>query len=116
MPPKNNRPQNDAQKRVEGALDFNSRRVAAVREYRECEAAKEPNLSDEKAKWKEDREERNKYKKMIEEAKSFSKRCALQRFWHRRRSTRHWRPKGCQNQSDPPSPVVGKYAQSHGSV
>jgi len=45
MPPKNNRPQNDAQKKVEGALDFNSRRIAAVREYRECEAAKEPNLS-----------------------------------------------------------------------
>jgi len=52
MPPKNNRPKNYAQKKVEDALDFSSRRVTVVREYRECEAAKKPNLSDEKAKWK----------------------------------------------------------------
>jgi len=51
-------------------LDFNSRCVAAVREYRECEAAKEPNLSDKKAKRKEVREERNKIqevKKLLKE-------------------------------------------------
>ena len=53
MLPKNNQPQNNAQKKVEGALDFNSRCIAAVHEYRECEAAKEPNLSDKKAKQKE---------------------------------------------------------------
>jgi len=73
MPPKNNRPQNDAQKKVEGALDFNSRRIAAVCQYRECEAAKEPNLSDEKAKRKEVREERNKIQERIEEAKKLLK-------------------------------------------
>ena len=63
MPPKNNRPQNDAQKKVEGELDFSNRHVTAVREYRECEVAKESNLSDKKAKRKEVRERRNKYKK-----------------------------------------------------
>jgi len=42
---------------------FNNRHVTAVREYRECEVAKESNLSDEKAKRKEVREKRNKYKK-----------------------------------------------------
>jgi len=63
MPPRNNRPKNYAQKKVEDALDFSSRHVTVVHEYRECEAAKEPNLSDEKAKWKEVREERNKHKK-----------------------------------------------------
>jgi len=44
-------------------LDFSNRHVTAVREYRECEVAKESNLSDKKAKRKEVRERRNKYKK-----------------------------------------------------
>ena len=79
MPPKDNRPQNDAQKKAEGALDFNSRRIAAVREYRECEAANEPNLSDKRAKWKEVREERNKLQERIEEAKKlFNEMCAAE--------------------------------------
>ena len=47
--------------------------MAAVREYRECEAAKEPNLSDNKAKRKEVREERNKIQERIEEAKKVLK-------------------------------------------
>jgi len=72
-------PQNNAQKKVEGALDFNSRCVAAVREYRECEAAKEPNLSDEKAKRKEVRDERNKIQERIEEVKKlFKEMCAAE--------------------------------------
>ena len=45
VPPKNNWPQNDVQKKVEGTLDFNSRCIAAVHKYQECKAAKEPNLS-----------------------------------------------------------------------
>jgi len=89
MPPKNIRPHSDAQKRIKDALDFNSRRVSAVREYRECKAAKEPNLSDKKAKRKEVGEEKNKIQERIEEAKKLPKEMCAAGFWHGRRSTRH---------------------------
>jgi len=64
------------------------------------------------------RRELAKIEERIEEAKKlFKEMCAAEILaWEEIDAARHWQPKGCQNQSDPPGSVVGKYAQSHGSV
>jgi len=58
----------------------------------ECEAAKEPNLSDEKAKRKEVREEGNILQERIEEAKKlFNEMCAAEILaWEEIDATLHW--------------------------